>query len=245
MSYSVQLTGISERVIPPLPVPSGRTARRFIVYLSVSTDRQGRSGLGLDAQREAVRQYLASTPGEVLAEYLEVESGKRDDRPRLQEALRTCQRAKATLLIAKLDRLARSVSFVASLMDGAVDFIATDMPTASRFVVHIMAAVAEHERQAIADRTRAALQAAKARGQVLGSNGGILAQQHKQSAHAFALTLLPLCKEAKASGIITTRDLADLLNVRGIKTREGAMWHPCNAGRVLQRLGGWESIANR
>ena len=120
--------------------------QRFVTYFRVSTDRQGRSGLGLDAQREAVSQFLVGRGATVIAEFVEVESGGNDERPKLRDALDACQRGKATLLIAKLDRLARSVAFVAGLMDGDTEFVAVDMPHASRFVLHIMAAVAEHER---------------------------------------------------------------------------------------------------
>ncbi len=142
--------------------------QRYVTYFRVSTDRQGRSGLGLDAQREAVSQFLAGRSATVVAEFVEVESGGKDDRPKLRDALAACQRGKATLLIAKLDRLARSVAFIANLMDSETEFVAVDMPHASRFILHVLAAVAEHERQIIGERTKAALAAAKARGVRLG-----------------------------------------------------------------------------
>ena len=131
----------------------------FITYLRVSTDRQGKSGLGLEAQRKAVLDYVAGK-GEIAAEFVEVESGKRDDRPQLARALAEAKRIGAVLLIAKLDRLARNVAFIANLLESGADIAAADMQEANRFLLHVMAAVAEHEAQAISDRTRAALAAA-------------------------------------------------------------------------------------
>ena len=141
---------------------------RFVSYLRVSTARQGASGLGLEAQRAAVAAHLNGSDWTLLREIVEVESGKRNDRPALAEALRLCGQQKATLVIAKLDRLARNVHFISGLMESGVEFLAVDMPSANRFVVHILAAVAEQEAEAISKRTKAALAAAKERGTVLG-----------------------------------------------------------------------------
>lgn len=141
---------------------------RFIAYFRMSTVRQGRSGLGLEAQQEAVRQYLASVGGVVVAQFTEVETGKRNARPELEKAKAACRKHKAKLVIAKLDRLSRNVAFIAALMDGNVEFVAVDNPHAARLTLHILAAVAEHEAEAISQRTIAALQAAKRRGVVLG-----------------------------------------------------------------------------
>src|ERR1700712_922397 len=145
---------------------------RFVGYFRVSTARQGRSGLGLEAQQEAVRSYLNGGDWQILAEVIEVESGKRNDRPQIAEALRLCRLHKATLVIAKLDRLARNVHFISSLMESDVDFVACDFPEANRLTVHILAAVAEHEAGMISARTKAALTAAKARGVTLGGQRG-------------------------------------------------------------------------
>src|SRR3712207_3006231 len=130
---------------------------RIVAYYRVSTDKQGRSGLGLEAQREAVHRHLNGGSWQLVAEVIEVESGKRNDRPKLAEALRLCRIHKATLIIAKLDRLARNVAFISNLMESGVEFTAVDFPQANRLTVHILAAVAEHEREMISQRTVAAL----------------------------------------------------------------------------------------
>lgn len=129
---------------------------RFIAYYRISTDRQGRSGLGLDAQRRSVDEYLHVLGMEPIAEYMEVESGKRNDRPELTRALAAYRKHGAQLIIAKLDRLARNVAFVSNLMESGVEFLACDMPTANRLTIHILAAVAEHEREMISERTKLA-----------------------------------------------------------------------------------------
>jgi DNA invertase Pin-like site-specific DNA recombinase len=137
---------------------------RFVAYYRVSTEKQGRSGLGIDAQRHAVQNYLNGGAWKLLAEFTEIESGKRSDRPKLIEAIKLARKDRATLLIAKLDRLARNVAFIANLMEAGVEFVAVDMPHANRLTVHILSAVAEHERELISQRTKAALAAAKERG---------------------------------------------------------------------------------
>src|SRR5271167_2308808 len=145
---------------------------KFISYLRVSTARQGISGLGLEAQRDAVASYLNGGRWTLVQEVVEVESGKRNDRPAIAEALRLCRLHRATLIIAKLDRLARNVHFISSLMESGVEFVAVDFPQANRLTVHILAAVAEHEATMISSRTKAALGAAKARGVRLGGQRG-------------------------------------------------------------------------
>src|SRR3954471_11389197 len=147
---------------------------KFVAYYRVSTERQGRSGLGLEAQQEAVRAYLNGGSWRLVAEVVEVESGKRDDRPKLVEALALCRMHGATLIIAKLDRLARNVAFVSNLMESGGEFTAVDFPLANRLTVHILAAVAEHEAKAVSERTRTALKAARDRGQRLGGDRGNL-----------------------------------------------------------------------
>src|SRR3954449_713724 len=142
---------------------------RFIAYYRVSTQAQGANGLGLEAQRAAVLAYLDGGSWHLAAEFVEVESGRKDDRPELAKALAACRRLGATLVIAKLDRLARNVAFVSNLMEAGVEFVAVDFPQANRLTIHILAAVAEHEREMISARTKAALSAAKARGTKLGT----------------------------------------------------------------------------
>ena len=154
---------------------------KFVAYYRVSTQEQGKSGLGLEAQRKAVVDYLDGGKWELVAEFTEVESGKRDDRPELAKAIAWCKRAKARLVIAKLDRLSRDVAFIATLMKG-VDFLAVDNPHANKFTVHILAAVAEFERDAISKRTREALAAAKARGVKLGDYERIAAGKRQATA---------------------------------------------------------------
>ena len=134
---------------------------RFVAYFRVSTDKQGVSGLGLEAQREAVSRHVAIAQGVIVAEFQEIESGKRNDRPQIAAALAACRLRHATLVIAKLDRLARNVFFISSLQESGVDFVACDNPHATKLTIQVLAAVAEHEREAIAERTKAALAAVK------------------------------------------------------------------------------------
>ncbi len=209
---------------------------RFVSYYRVSTDKQGKSGLGLDAQREAVGQFLDRGTGTVIAEFVEIESGGKSDRQQLAEALAECRRSKATLIIAKLDRLARSVAFIANLMDQNVDFIACDMPEASRLLLHVMAAFAEHERRVIGERTKAALAAAKARGVRLGANGARLAKQRQSAATDYALTMESIMRAALQASARTTREIAEYLNAQCVQSRDGGRWHPASVSRVMNRL---------
>ena len=218
----------------------------FISYVRVSTDKQGRSGLGLDAQRDAVSRYLSSAGGYLVAEYVEVESGKRDERPQLAAALAACRRHKATLVIAKLDRLSRRVSFISAVMDSGVDFIAVDQPHATRLTLHILAAVAEHEREMISARTKAALAAAKRRGRKLGWS--IPSRRDEQAAAAakgaagnagkaddFAKNIVPVIKAVRASGASSLAAVADSLNARGIKTARGGRWYATTVRNIEAR----------
>ena len=142
---------------------------KFIAYFRVSTDRQGKSGLGLEAQREAVMKYLNGGRWTLVGEFTEIESGKRDDRPELEKALAACKKQKAKLVIAKLDRLGRSLALIAALMESGVEFVVVDNPHANKLTIHILAAVAQHERELISERTKAALAAVKKRGKRLGT----------------------------------------------------------------------------
>ena len=219
---------------------------KYIAYYRVSTDRQGKSGLGLEAQRSAVMDYLNGGKWDLMAEYTEVESGKRNDRPELATALEACKRQKATLIIAKLDRLARNVAFIANLMDAGVEFIAVDFPQANRLTLHILAAVAEHEREMISQRTKAALQASKARGTRLGwsmpSRQGEQRQAtakanqaNRDQAKQFADNVLPIVREIEATGANTLQAVANALNARGIRTARGGKWYPTTVKNLRQR----------
>src|ERR1700730_5828945 len=146
-----------------------QTKPRYVAYYHVSTDRQGRSGLGLEAQRTAVEALLKGSPGTLRADFTEVQSGEDDDRPQLREALKLCRLTNSTLLIAKLDRLSRNVAFLATLQQSGTKFVACDLPEANELFVHILAAVAQAEREAISERTKAALAAAKQHGVPLGN----------------------------------------------------------------------------
>jgi DNA invertase Pin-like site-specific DNA recombinase len=217
---------------------------KFIAYYRVSTAKQGISGLGLEAQKEAVVRYLNGGQWELIAEFVEVESGKRNDRPKLAEALRLCRVHGAKLIIAKLDRLARNVNFISNLMEAKVDFTAVDFPEANRLTIHILAAVAEHEAAMISARTKAALAASKKR---LGGDRGdrlkIATQASKgndasvkvRSARALkrASDLLPVIEQVKADGAASLREIASVLNERGIPTARGGSWSAVQVQRVL------------
>jgi DNA invertase Pin-like site-specific DNA recombinase len=210
-------------------------ADQFVAYYRVSTDRQGRSGLGLEAQQAAVRGYIGAVAP--IAEFTEIETGKRNDRPQLKQALALCRKRKARLVIAKLDRLSRNLAFIATLMDSGVEFVAVDNPHANRLTLHILAAVAEHERHMIADRTKAALQAAKARGIRLGQNGADrLAPAYRAAAIERARQLAPVLAELKSTGM-SVRRMAAELTARGIPTPNGAKWHSQTVRRMLDRAG--------
>jgi len=209
----------------------------FVAYYRVSTQKQGQSGLGLEAQRDAVRRYVLGVGGMLLSEHTEVESGKVSTRPVLADAIADCRKHKAVLVIAKLDRLARNVAFVSSLMDGGVEFVAVDMPTANRLVLHILAAVAENERELISQRTKVALAAAKARGVLLGKNGQVLASQNIATANDFAAQMREEIASIAGQPGITLQMIADGLNDRGHVTREGCRWGPASVQRTMKRLG--------
>jgi DNA invertase Pin-like site-specific DNA recombinase len=219
-------------------VPKGK----FVSYLRVSTARQGISGLGLEAQRAAVAAHLNGGDWTLVQEVLEVESGKRNDRPALADALKLCRKHKATLIIAKLDRLARNVAFISNLMESGVEFVAVDMPQANRFVVHIMAAVAEQEAEAISKRTKAALQAAKERGTKLGGRrvsverfveiAALARKERTVRVIKQRAELLPTITQIKAEGATTLRAIAAQLNAREIEAPRGGQWAAVQVQRV-------------
>lgn len=212
----------------------------FVSYLRCSTGRQEASGLGIEAQREAVQAHAARNHATILAEFVETESGRKADRPELGRALAFCRRKRATLLISRLDRLARNVAFVSSLMESGIEFVAADAPFANRLMIHVLSAVAEWEREQISERTKAALAAAKARGVLLGSNGRALASANKDRALKHAESLRVAIYEARREGAHSLRQLCIYLDERGYRTAEGGRWHPSTVRRLLSRLEGSE-----
>jgi DNA invertase Pin-like site-specific DNA recombinase len=222
---------------------------KFVSYVRVSTGKQGRSGLGLDAQRAAITSYLNGGPWELLQEFQEVESGKNDERPQLSQALNLCKLTGATLLIAKLDRLSRDLHFITSLQKAGTDFVACDMPSASPFTIHIYAALAQQERQFISERTKAALKAAKARlgvekfskpvnstqeGRLKGTLKAAEVRQEK--ADRYAASVLPVVLQCREEGE-SLRQIAATLNTRNILTARGkaGAWTAMKVKAVLDR----------
>ena len=211
---------------------------KFVAYFRVSTDRQGKSGLGLEAQRETVMNYLNGGRWTLVGEFTEVESGKRADRPELEKALAACKKQKAKLVIAKLDRLSRNLAFVATLMESGVEFVAVDNPHANKLTVHILAAVAQHEREMISERTKAALAAAKKRGRVLGNPN--LAEAAKLAYAAlranrrrFAANVRPIIEEIMRAGVTSHNAIAQKLNERNVRTARGGTWTHVQVGAIL------------
>lgn len=223
----------------------------LITYVRVSTRRQGQSGLGIEGQQVAVAHYARSAGGEVVHEYIEVESGKRSDRPQLERAIAHAKRIRGRLVIAKLDRLARNVAFISALMESKVDFVACDNPHANKLTLHILAAIAEHEAEQISERTKAALAAAKARGVKLGSSrpghwkgretariaGGLrgsraakkLRDRESEPVYGEAR---PIVEEFRRNGL-SLRVIANRLNERGLTTVRGRAWNPVQVSRLL------------
>lgn len=218
---------------------------KFVAYFRVSTQRQGRSGLGLEAQRTAVQEYLNGGEWSVSGEYTEVESGKINDRPQLLKALASCRVHGAILVIAKLDRLSRNAAFLLNLHEAGVRFVAADMPNANQLTVGIMALVAQQEREAISARTRAALAAAKARGVKLGTPRNLRNRDHgvRKSAElrckramARAHDLRVIIDEVRAEGAQSLREVAEALNKRNISAPSGGRWLPTQVNRIIQKL---------
>ena len=216
------------------------TTPKFVAYYRVSTERQGRSGLGLEAQIVTVEAHARRSGGEIIESFQEIESGKRSDRPELARALALCKKHKATLIIAKLDRLSRNVAFIANLMESRAEFIACDMPQANKLTLHIMAAMAEHEREATSQRTKEALAAVKARGKKLGNprpDMPTVYSQRAEQARARREVVYPLARQMRDSGL-TLRQVADQLNARNVRAlHTGGLWHAESVRQVLKRHG--------
>lgn len=221
---------------------------RVVVYMRVSTVRQGRSGLGLEAQQAALATFVRERGAEVIQTFTEVESGKNADRPELGRALHLAKVTGAILLIAKLDRLSRNAAFLLTLRDSGVRFIAADMPDANELTVGIMALVAQQEREAISKRTKEALQAAKARGRKLGNPNGAAALRRalkgnadavavvKRQADDHAQQLLPVVNALADEGITTLGGIAEALNQQGMLTPRGGAWHKSSVRNLLIRV---------
>jgi DNA invertase Pin-like site-specific DNA recombinase len=219
--------------------------RSYVAYYRVSTQRQGQSGLGLEGQRADVLRYIKESPGSLIAELTEIESGKNDDRPKLNEALRLCRVYAAILVVARLDRLSRSVALISSIMESGLDFVVADFPLANRFTIHILAAVAEYEVWLISERTRSALAAATARGVKVGGlsgakwracvqagNAASTAARSKR-ARARALDLAPLICDLRDSGKSVNAIAAELTLMEIVTARGGSKWYPSAVRRVF------------
>jgi DNA invertase Pin-like site-specific DNA recombinase len=225
---------------------------KFISYLRVSTDKQGLSGLGLEAQREACRQHMTSITGATLVhEFIEIETGKHNDRAELAKAMQMAKVYGATLLIAKLDRLSRDAHFLIGLERSGVNFVACDNPQANRLTIGILALVAEQEREAISNRTKAALAAYKARGGKLGNPNGarplraaqvarmergevIGNEGARMAANEFAKGVLPIIEQLKDSGM-SIQGISRELNARGVRTARGGTWTATSVINVMRR----------
>ena len=207
---------------------------RYVAYFRVSTEKQGKSGLGLAAQHSLVERFL-SEGDEVVAEYVEVQSGKNDQRVELWKAINHAKKHDAKLLIAKLDRFSRKVSFIASIMEQGIGLVVAEMPHATDFQLHIFAALAQEERRLISERTRSALAEAKKRGVVLGKNGKVLAEQNRKAANDRAELLRPFIMPMVKQGLSLSK-IAHRLNEMGIPTVRGGRFYAEQVSLILQRL---------
>lgn len=228
------------------------SADKFVAYYRVSTARQGRSGLGLEAQRAAVLGYLRGTSGRLLTEFTEIESGKLNERPKLQEAIQRAKLSGARLIIAKMDRLSRNAAFLLALRDSGVRFVAADLPTADETVVGIMAVIAQREREVIAQRTREALAIARQRlareGRRLGNPNGAKALRKARKGNRAAVAEIvrgaderaesyrDVLADVQANGHLSFSAIAEELNRREIEAPRGGRWFPASVARLQARL---------
>ena len=196
---------------------------RYVAYMRVSTERQGRSGLGLAAQRQLIAEFVEGH-GELCGEFIEVKSGRKNDRQVLWEAIKEAQKQKAKLVIARLDRFSRSVSFIAQVMEQGIGLTIAEMPTATDFQLHIFAALAQEERRLISVRTKAALQEAKRQGKSLGLNGKVLAEKRKKEAQEFAEPIWE--RYLREWQGLSYSEIARRLNCEGVPARGGGKWYP-------------------
>jgi DNA invertase Pin-like site-specific DNA recombinase len=216
-------------------------SKRFIGYYRVSTDRQGLDGNGITSQKEIVRRFVENQNGVLDREFSEVESGRKTDeeRPQLAAALEYAKRNKATVIIAKLDRLARNAEFLLRLQNSGVDFVCCDCPNADKFTVGILALVAQCERELISERTRLGLAAAKSKGVKLGTPNpekavAAMVTKNKTAKAEFTAKICPIIQEIQSAGVETLQGIADCLNRRGVSTRNGKNWFPATVRNILQ-----------
>lgn len=222
---------------------------KFVGYFRVSTTKQQDSGLGLEAQQKAVADFLNGGNWRMVAEFIEVESGRRKHRPQLEAAIAACRKHRAKLVIAKLDRLARNAAFLLTLRDSGVEFVAADMPHADKLTVGIMAVVAEHERDMISRRTREALAAAKRRGVKLGSPcpqraAAAASAVHQAKAQRHAENVYPVIADLMSRGERRLIKIADALNARGIQTARGRQWYATTVRNLIERVQSSQSAAD-
>jgi DNA invertase Pin-like site-specific DNA recombinase len=210
---------------------------KFVAYYRVSTEKQGKSGLGLEAQEYTVKKYISSVNGELSMEFKEIESGGKSKREELLEAIAFCKKHKCKLIIAKLDRLSRDIEFIAKLQKSNLDFICADMPEANKLTINLMAVMAQHEREMISKRTKEALAAAKARGVKLGNKGNLKRgrQIQVEKANEFANTIWEIIEPMWNSGM-SQQEIADRLNRNGVKTARDGRWSRNQLYRVIQRV---------
>ncbi|MGY3497143.1 DNA invertase Pin-like site-specific DNA recombinase [Bradyrhizobium sp. USDA 4502] len=221
------------------------TERTLISYIRVSTSQQGRSGLGIEAQRQTLAYFAQAEGFTVVREFVEVETGKGADaldrRPQLNAALAAARKLRCHVAVAKLDRLSRDVHFISGLMAHKVPFLVAELgPDVDPFVLHLFAALAEKERALISTRTRQALSAAKARGVTLGNPRLQVARKSavqavKAEADRYAANVLPIIREAQKAGASTLRQIAEALNARGVPTARGGRWYAQSIANILER----------
>ncbi len=220
--------------------------QQVVSYIRVSTNGQGKSGLGIEAQREAIARFCDNEGMAIGSEFVEVETGKGADalerRPQLRAALASARKGKAPVVVAKLCRLSRDVAFISGMMAQKVPFIVTELGAdADPFMLHIYAALAEKERALIADRTRQALAAKKAQGATLGNRTNLAEAQAKgvatnqEAADAFAANILPVIHQIQATGATTYRAIAAALNARGLRSPRGGEWQPTTVRNIVNR----------
>jgi len=226
---------------------------KVVAYIRVSTHRQGQSGLGIEAQQAEIAAYARANNAVIEAEFVEVESGAKNDRPELAKALKHARITGSRLVIARLNRLSRNAAFLLTLRDSGVDFIAADMPHANSMTIGVMALVAQEEREAISRNTKAALSAAKARGTRLGNPNGARALRLADKGNKDALKAIRKRANARASdlsdvlnhitseGHVTLAAQANEFNRRGIKTARGGRWHASSVSNLRKRIDGLQA----